>query len=238
MKPIIGITVEARHLPEDERTRGSMTCNWNYGQAVAEAGGVPILIPPMTDMAEVAKLIDGWLIPGGYDIDATRFDEENHPAVELQDPSRYEAEASLLSELPRDIPVLGICYGCQFINVVRGGSLIQHLPDVVDEVHTGGAMQQYAVESSKLSAALGCNRVDGKSYHHQSINRLGENLRITAKAGDGIVEAIEATDRPWMVAVQWHPERTLDDPATRNLFTTFIEEARKHAECRRMVAAR
>ena len=226
MKPLIAITVEARRDPEDPRTRGTMSLNWNYGQAVAEAGGVPILIPPMADMREVARIIDGWLIPGGYDIDANRFGEENHPSVELQDPSRYEGEADLLSHLDPEVPVLGICYGCQFINVARGGNLIEHLPEVVEEVHTGGAVQTYQIADSKLKEAAGVTRIEGKSYHHQAVKELGENLNAVAKAGDGTIEAIEATDRSWMIGVQWHPERTLEDPATRRLFENFVAEAK------------
>ena len=95
-KPVIGITVECKHLPQDERTRGSLTLNWNYAQAIAEAGGVPIVIPPTADPNAIAQMIDGWLIPGGYDIDAANFGEENHPKVELQDPSRFQAEQALL----------------------------------------------------------------------------------------------------------------------------------------------
>jgi putative glutamine amidotransferase len=232
MKPIIGITVESRHDPDEPRTRGSMSLNWNYGQAIEEAGGVPILIPPMADMAEVARVIDGWLIPGGYDIDARRWGEENHEKVELQDPARYDGEAGLLRQIDRDLPVLGICYGCQFLNVARGGSLIQHLPDVVETGHTGGVLQSYDIASSKLREVAG-PRVEGKSYHHQAVGEVGEGLTVVAKAEDGTVEAVEATDRPWMIGVQWHPERTMEDPAMRRLFEEFVTQARQFAEARR-----
>src|ERR1700736_3619465 len=99
MKPLIGITVDSAHDPEDPRTRGKLTLNWNYAQAIADAGGVPILVPPMADMKALSEVIDGWLIPGGLDIDARRFGEENHSRVELQDPARYEAENDLLCHL-------------------------------------------------------------------------------------------------------------------------------------------
>ena len=227
MKPIIGITVDCHRDPDDVRTRGKLELNWNYAQAVADAGGVPVLIPPMADMNALASIIHGWLIPGGDDIDAARFGEENHPKVSLQDPARYEGEKQLWDTVPEDLPILGICYGCQFLNVARGGTLIQHLPDVVGhEGHTGGTMQEYVVErDSHLGNVVGVPTVTGKSYHHQAVNAVGEHLKVVSKNDDGTVEAIEATDRPWVIGVQWHPERTLQDSATKRIFESFVRAA-------------
>jgi putative glutamine amidotransferase len=232
MKPIIGITAEPKQDPEDARTRGSIVLNWNYAQAVADAGGVPLIVPPMADMREVADLIDGWLIPGGADIDACRFGQENHPKAELQDPSRFAGEKALFESVPENMPVLGICYGCQFINVIRGGDLIQHLPDVEGTTkHTGGEVQSYRLdEGSQLSQLFESEEVAGKSYHHQAVDRAGEGLKVVARNEDGTVEAIEATDRPWLIGVQWHPERTLEDEAMRKLFEAFVSAAREYAK--------
>lgn len=227
-KPIIGITVESKHSPDDDRSQGSMALNWNYAQAIANAGGVPLVIPPQADMSAVAPLLDGWLIPGGLDIDAARFGEVNHASVELQDPARYESEAALYSAVRSDMPILGICYGCQFLNVVRGGSLIQHLPDVLQggEYHSGGTLATVQLDpDSKLSDIVGTREMSGKSYHHQAVGKLGRGLAVTAKHEDGTVEAIEATDRPWVIGVQWHPERTPNDDATKRLFKGFVEAA-------------
>ena len=226
-KPVIGITVECKHLPQDERTRGSLNLNWNYSQAIAEAGGVPIVIPPTADPQAVAQMIDGWLIPGGYDIDAANFGEANHPKVELQDPSRFEAEQALMREIDPAMPILGICYGCQFLNVARGGTLEQHIPDRVGaDRHTGGTLETLKIEEmSRLSQAADSSEMKGKSYHHQAVGKVGAGLRVVARHDDGTFEAIEATDRPWLIGVQWHPERTLDDPATRRLFKSFVQAA-------------
>jgi len=239
MKPIIGISVDCQQDEEDLRSGGKLTLNWNYAQAVTEAGGVPILVPPTADMAAVAEIIDGWLIPGGDDIDASRFGEENHPNVELQDPARFDAEARLYEATSTEMPVLGICYGCQFVNVMRGGSLIQHLPDVEGrETHTGGVLQAYALEGeSKLGQIVGSPDIEGKSYHHQGIKSLGQGLRIVGNHRDGTVEAIEATDRPWLIGVQWHPERTFEDPKTKRIFEAFIAAARQYRESKRKVLA-
>lgn len=237
MSPIIGITVDSKQDP-DPRTRGTLSLNWNYAQAIADAGGIPVLIPPMADMKQIAQMIDGWLIPGGDDIDACRFGEENHPEVRLQDPARYDGESRLYAEVDSDLPVFGICYGCQFLNVERGGSLVQHLPDVVGhESHSGGTLQEYSIEESRLSDATGTTRIEGKSYHHQAVKSAGQGLRVVAKSDDGTIEAVEATDRPWMIGVQWHPERTLEDEATQRLFKDFIEAARAYSLKKRLVPA-
>lgn len=232
MKPLIAITVDCKRDPEDPRTRGKLELNWNYVQAVSDAGGVPLLIPPTADMAEVAKIIHGWLIPGGDDIDARRFGQENHPEVKPMDPARFEGEAALMRAADKDLPVLGICYGCQFLNVSRGGNLIQHLPDAVGHTnHTGGTLQTYALDSaSRLASAMKTERAEGKSYHHQAVGDLGADLRVVARSDDGTVEAVEATDRPWMIGVQWHPERTPEDEATQRLFKDFIAAARRYMQ--------
>ncbi len=232
MKPLIGITLECRHEPGDARTGGTMQLNWNYAERIAEAGGVPLLVPPHADMAEIAPLLDGWLIPGGYDIDAARYGQENHPTAELQDPERFRSEHELLTALPAEVPILGICYGCQFLNVVRGGTLIQHVPEVVGhEHHTGGTRETHELEpGSRLAEIFGTEQVEGLSFHHQSCGDLGHGLRVVSRAPDGTVEAIEAIDRPWVVGVQWHPERTPEDPAVQSLFRSFVARAAQYRQ--------
>lgn len=234
MKPIIAITVESRRDPEDARTGGKIELNWNYTQAIADAGGVPLVVPPVADMTEVVAIADGWLIPGGDDLDPALWGEPLHPKASLQDGTRYAAERRLFDALPADAPVLGICYGCQAINVLRGGSLDQHVPETVGhEGHSGGTMQAYALEpDSLLAKSAEVATMEGKSYHHQAVARVAEGLAVVARAEDGTVEALEATDRPWLMGVQWHPERTPDDPATRRLFERFVEAAAAYRRSR------
>jgi len=227
VKPIIGITVESTFEPNDARSRGSLRLNYNYAEEVAKAGGVPILIPPTADPAELAKILDGWLIPGGADIDAKHWNEENHEAVELSDGTRFSIEQRLFAAVPTNLPILGICYGCQFMNVAHGGSLEQHIPDRTSTTeHSGGTMQSYKLDSkSNLASIIGTSEVEGKSYHHQAVGRLGDGLRVVGQHDDGTVEAIESTGGRWFVGVQWHPERTPDDDATKKLMREFVKQA-------------
>lgn len=236
MKPTIGITVDSKQSPDDARSGGKLSLNWNYAQAVADAGGVPVLIPPTADMEAIAEIIDGWLIPGGNDIDAVNFGEENHHAVDLIDPARFAGEQSLFGAVSRELPIFGICYGCQRVNVFRGGSLIQHLPDVEGrETHTGGVMQEYKISSdSKIGGIVGDESIEGKSYHHQGIKDLGRGLQASALHGDGTIEAIEDPNHPWLVGLQWHPERTFGDPKTRRIFEDFVRAAAAYRDQRHL----
>ena len=206
-KPLIGITVESKFEPDNARSRGKIELNWNYFERIAEAGGNPIVITPLTDIHELAPMLDGWLIPGGLDIDGSRFGQENHPEAEVQDPSRWNVERALFDAVPADLPIFGICYGCQFLNVAMGGDLIQHLPDVSEITHTGGVMQPYAIDpDSQVGTITNRSKIEGKSYHHQAIDKVAPSLRVVGRGEDGTVEAIESNERPWLIGLQWHPE--------------------------------
>lgn len=228
-KPLIGITVESKHFPEDERSGGEIKLNWNYTEMVARAGGVPIILPPTADPDVIASLIDGWLIPGGLDIDAARFGEDNHPKVELQDPSRFEFESQLFDRVPNDLPILGICYGCQFLNVKAGGTLEQHIPDRTgSDEHSSGEVAEYTVTpGTKLETVLE-GSAKGRSYHHQAVSKLAEGLVASAWHADGTIEAVESPSRPFLLGVQWHPERTPNDNGSRSLFRAFVEAADRY----------
>lgn len=232
--PIIGITCDLYHSPDDGVFGPQYKLRSNYCERVVAAGGVPVIIPTVADMAALAPLLDGVLIPGGLDIDPVHFGQERHPKADLQDPSRWKAESGLYQLLPTEAPVFGICYGSQFLNVVHGGTLHQHLPDVVDHAqHEGGTMQDYRVESgSRLHQTVGMEVVGGKSYHHQAIDQVAPGLRAVAWHDDGTIEAVEGTGPRWLIGVQWHPERTPDRPETQRLFEAFIEAARAYRAAR------
>lgn len=239
MKPVIGITGDLIMRAPGNLDRPKISLNWEYAQQLADAGGTPLIVPPQADLEQTIPLLDGWLIPGGDDIDAAQWGEENHERVLLQHPERFRLESELYRLADPLMPILGICGGCQFLNVVRGGSLQQHVPDRVgSDRHSGGTIERNRVANATLLAEILGGEVAGcASYHHQAVDRIGEGLRVSALHDDGTVEAIEATDRPWLVGVQWHPERTPGEATTR-LFRAFVEACVRFAVQKEKVAAR
>jgi len=224
-KPVIGITAGTRPNPKTGDEFGRLTLNMEYVEQVARWGGVPVVLPPESDAGALIPLVDGLLLTGGNDISASEYGEEPHPQNSQEDPRRFALERDLWARVHPRMPVLGICYGCQFLNIVHGGSLVQHLPDVLgDDRHSGDPIQEYRVEpGSKLGAVVGL-RATGKSSHHQAVGRLGEGLRVTARHEDGTVEGLERTDERWVVGVQWHPERSHTE-STDQIFKAFLQEA-------------
>jgi putative glutamine amidotransferase len=227
-----------------------------YERAVVLAGGEPVRIPFDQTPEEVGALMErcnGVLLPGSNaDIDPARFQQARSPHTAKSDPRRDEVDTLLLADAyARRKPVLGICYGLQSLNVYGKGSLIQHIPDFLPEAtrakvnHEAGRTVAIAhsVEvagDSLLAKIIGkANHSqksnDGSSIvvpvnssHHQSADALGEGLRIVARCpDDGIIEALEGTAHGhFVVAVQWHPERSVDDDeASRKLFRALIEAA-------------
>lgn len=226
-KPVIGIVSTIGPDPVSPEDRDVYFVGKPYLDCIAAAGGFPVMLPHHFHPRDAVDLIDGWLIIGGRDLDPTLYGQPADPSLEPESRDRFESEKKLYDVVPQGMPVLGICYGCQFLNVVRGGNLIQHLPDVVGHTqHTGGTLQSYQVDAGSLtSKLLGGQSVSGKSYHHQAADTIGAELKVTAKSEDGTIEALEDANGKWVVGIQWHPERTPDDPASRNLFKAFIEQA-------------
>jgi len=239
-RPLIGITGDLV-AADDSRAGGArVQLNVNYAEAVHVAGGNPILLTPFTDIDQITPQLDGVLIPGGADIDAAHFGEVNHPKNELQHPMRFQLEERLYRALSPETPILGICYGCQFVNVMQGGTLEQHTPDRVgNEEHSSGVLQTYVVNpDSKLFGIVGSEEVRGKSFHHQAVGKVGQDLRVVANHADGTVEALEFTNGRWGVLLQWHPERTPNDPETERIFAAFVAAARVRKEERDAVLSR
>lgn len=209
-----------------------------YTQAVEAGGGLALAIPYHMDQRLIPQLLDGLdgvLLTGGDDIDPALFGQQRHPSAIAIDPQRTAFELALLAELQRRrMPTLCICLGIQMLNVQRGGSLHQFLPDVprdhpIEHRRLGEIIPRHPVDvasNSRLHRIVGRNNILANSYHKQAIDRLGAGLRITATAPDGIVEAVEDPDYPLLLGVQWHPERLVDESDHRALFTALAEAAK------------
>jgi putative glutamine amidotransferase len=213
-----------------------------YVEAVLWAGGLPVMIPtfaPLSVAEEYRGRLDGILLPGSpTDIDPAIFGEQPHPKLGKLLAERDALDFSLLEYgETQQLPVLGICFGAQSLNVFRGGNLIQDIPSVVPGAafhDDHGDPQQPArhtvrlAKNSLLARLAGAEAVEVNSFHHQAISEPGRNLQVVATAPDGVVEGIEDTTGKFFVGVQWHPERGLkDDAFAKALFTAFVQEAAK-----------
>jgi gamma-glutamyl-gamma-aminobutyrate hydrolase PuuD len=182
-----------------------------YLDAVVAAGGLPMLLPPVGTDEHVLDALDGLLIVGGADLDPLGYDAEAHPATVAVRPERDDHEARLFrGALERDLPVLGVCRGAQLMTVALGGTLHQHLPELLG--HDGHRPAPAEFGSStvvtaprSLAAAILGDKVTVPCYHHQGLDAVPTPLVATAWAEDGLVEAVELPDR-WVLGVQWHPE--------------------------------
>jgi putative glutamine amidotransferase len=229
-RPVIGITCDWVETGDVSQVR----LNTGYIKATEAAGGIPVVLPPNREIETIAEFIDALLIPGGDDIDPCYYGEDRHEKLQLIAYQRFEFEQALLKHFDSlSKPVLGICYGCQLLNVIRGGSLYQHIPDLETTViHKRASLQEdhprHFVQlrtGSELLEITGLEQFEITTIHHQSIREPGEGLQIAAHAADGIVEAVEDPNKPFVIGVQWHPERDLESQSTQRLFEAFVEAA-------------
>ena len=235
-RPLIGITTYA---PESVSfgvwELPAALIPLSYVQAVEDAGGRPLLVPPQSDaVEETLDALDGVLFSGGEDLDPSHYGADAHPETKGVHSARDRAELELLrAALARDMPVLAVCRGSQVLNVALGGDLVQHLPEVVGDEkhkHTPGVFADHDVrvqDGSRLGGVIG-ERAPVKSHHHQGYGRLGEGLRPVAWADDGTVEGVEDPLRRFALGVLWHPEEGQDGA----LFRALVGEARAYREAR------
>lgn len=235
MRPIIGITSYVERARWGPWDAPAVLVPLTYVRAVEAAGGRAVLVPPSEDgVEEILASVDGLIFSGGADIDPQIYRADRHPETTGTRPDRDRAETKLLAAaLERSLPVLAICRGMQLLNVVKGGDLVQHLPDLsADNAHrlALGEFSRHDVTiepDTKLSALLG-DRSMVASHHHQAPRRIGRDLRIAARAQDGTVEALEDPGSDFVMAVLWHPEEGED----RALFEALVERAARHKEHR------
>lgn len=251
MAPIIGVTATLKEDPELAATRplGSFVrADLDYVAGVAQAGGMPVVLPPIVEVAEeAARGIDGLLLTGGSDLDPGYYGEDPTSELDTTIPERDAFEMAILRHVfERGVPVFGICRGLQVLNVALGGTLYQDLPSQL----TGGSIahrqqmpkwqwtHEVEVDSgSEAAKIMETTELRVNSYHHQAIKDLAADLMAVARASDGVIEAVESRDlsERWLVAVQWHAEAMRDAEGAqrrsphRNLFEAHVAAAKQHA---------
>ena len=240
MKPLIGVTTSELR-PGDLATlrrhgdppHAEMALGITYVRAVETAGGVPVVMPPLApaDVPELVARLDGLLLSGGPDLAPDAYGAQPHAELGETEAGLDAFEYAVVREALRaGLPILGICRGAQALNVARGGTLHQHLPDLVGDsvVHR----QSYearrpthlvkVLRGTLLSRVLGATQLRVNSFHHQAVDRIGAGLRVSARAPDGTIEAIEDPSHPFVLAVQWHAETLVPDRRHRALFEELV----------------
>ena len=243
-RPVIGLTTYLQQAQTGVWDVRASFLPAIYFEGVGLAGGMSVLLPPQPVDAPAADALldglDGLIITGGRDVDPGAYGSPRHPATDepvgdtrIRDDFEF---ALVRSALRRRLPVLGICRGAQVLNVALGGTLHQHLPDVVGHTRhqQGNAVFSTSaittVAGTRVQALVGVD-TEAQCYHHQAIDRLGDGLIVSAADTDGVIEAVEIDPRRdpdhWVVAVQWHPEERLDD---LRLFAGLVEAASLFAQ--------
>jgi putative glutamine amidotransferase len=244
VRPLIAVTTT--NWPAGAYQLPRVQLDSTYLRAIEAAGGTPLLVTPGHGQEGIEHLLDlsqALVLSGGEDVHPSRYGQEPIPEVEEVNPERDEMEFLAVElALRRGVPILAICRGMQLLNVALGGTLIQDIPtqregDVLHQqpVPVGERWHGATVApGSLLAEATGMEELRINSFHHQAVDRLAEGLTAIAWAEDGIVEAVEGRDHPWMLGVQWHPERDeahgtgerdQEDPDSL-IFAALVEAAR------------
>jgi putative glutamine amidotransferase len=228
MAALIGITVY-RNLDE-----GGYYIPDGYVESVRMAGGIPLLLTPgETQINQVLRLIDGIIFAGGGDIDPTLYSGADHPSIERVDLIRDTFEMDLAKRLFKlNTPVLGICRGFQLLALASGGEMMTHLPEeigeaVIHRAENGEAVRHVVTleREGRLAKIAGSTEFEVESKHHQAIRNISDDWHVVGSAKDGIVEAIEHKNHPWMISILWHPEMSINEAEQQRIFRAFVTAA-------------
>lgn len=235
MRPLI--LLPGRRAEGGTGVRGpSYASGRRYADAIHRAGGIALQVPPIAlssdDAASLVGRADGVVLHGGGDVDPARYGAGGaHETVYGIDRELDDVEIAIVrAAVDRDVPLLGVCRGAQVLNVALGGSLVQDLGELLPdrEAHWDRHHDVSLVAGSRVARAMGMPPYRCHSFHHQSIERLGDGLTITARSVDGVIEAVEHAAARWIVGVQWHPEDDADsDAAQQGLFDALVAAARE-----------
>jgi putative glutamine amidotransferase len=249
-RPLIAVTTSELRRPEDvvarpqgEPPKLEVALATLYPEAIERAGGIPVIVPLLRPDAIDSLLdrVDGVCLPGGPDLQPTTYGQEPHPQLGPTEPRVDAVELALVRAADRrNLPILGICRGMQALNVARGGTLHQHLPDVVGNrlehrQPEHGSVTTHHVETaphSRLRASLGGPKLEVNSFHHQAVQTLGRNLVATAWAGDGTIEGVENLGDRFVLGVQWHAEGLKDHGPLFDLLMAAAAGAEDYADDR------
>ncbi len=238
--PVVGLTTYLEQAKQGVWDVRAAFLPQQYFDAVTTSGGIAVLLPPQPASADAAAAVldglDGLILTGGLDVQPELYGAARHPLTDPARPDRDSWELALFRGAEeRRMPVLAICRGLQLVNVARGGTLHQHLPEVLGTERYrigGGVFAENTVEvdaGTSLAGLLGDGEFAVHSYHHQGVDRLGDGLVATARTDDGLVQAVESTGDGYLVGVQWHPE---ENSADRRLFAGLVAEASMFAQSR------
>lgn len=251
MRPLIGLNTSLTDMTDPLRAKA--VCHIKYIDAVSGAGGIPVILPPYTDRSmlfDVISRLDGFCLIGGPDYDPRKYGGRPQPADEVMDGRRHTFDIELAEILlnEKNMPVLGVCGGHQLINIALGGALVQdiatdwksttsatltHSDDERKETPLAGNVFRHDVRlapGSLIARVVGANSVETNSFHHQAVqpDRIGRGLVATGWAPDGVIEAIESSEKPFVLGVQWHPERQTEASPHSSIFKALVDAARQN----------
>ncbi len=246
-RPVIGVSSSEiripehlKQIPKGEPPHREICLGIPYLNAVQQVGGLPLIVAPLSKelIGAILDSIDAICLSGGPDIDPSTYGQPPHPMLGPTELATDAFEIELARQADkRGMPILAICRGAQVLNVARGGTLHQHIPDAFGESDLEHRQKELGPHTthdvnidpgSVLATTLGTTTTEVNSFHHQAVEQLGQNLKISARSQDGIIEGIEAIDRDYVVGVQWHAESLTNRAEHEALFKGLNDAALRH----------